>query len=150
LTPETYFHGAELSAAEYVSASRGRVACTASQRILDAPSVKRCAIAESSEVSSQTEIVHIVLVQWSQDTRDEHIAAVRRMAFGLPEIIDGLIEVVEGFSVSEEGLEGGFDWAMVLRFRDAAARDAYLPHPDHQLLAHELTAHAARVVVFDV
>ena len=55
-----------------------------------------------------------------------------------------------GPSVSPEGLEGGFDWALVVRFRDAAARDAYLPHPAHQPVADHIGARSARVVVFDV
>ena len=49
-----------------------------------------------------------------------------------------------------EGLEGGFDWMLVVRFRDRAALDAYLPHPEHLPVAGFLRDSAARVVVFDI
>ena len=49
-----------------------------------------------------------------------------------------------------EGLEGGFDWMLTVRFRDRAALAGYLPHPEHRPVAEFIGAASARVVVFDV
>jgi hypothetical protein len=96
-----------------------------------------------------TEIVHVVLVEW--DTADTTVPErATALAHEHLPTIDGVVSVESGPSVSPEGLEGGFDWMLVVRFRDAAARDAYLPHPAHQPVADHIGAHNARVVVFDV
>ncbi|PZE86832.1 Dabb family protein [Curtobacterium sp. MCBD17_032] len=96
-----------------------------------------------------TGIVHVVLVEWN--TED---AAVPERATALAHEhlpgIGGVVSVASGPSVSPEGKEEGFDWMLVVRFRDAAARDAYLPHPAHTPVAEHIGAHNARVVVFDV
>ena len=93
-------------------------------------------------------VTHVVLVEWDGDegqaARADELCAEHLVR------IDGVESVRSGPSISTEGLEGGFDWMLVVRFRDAAARDAYLPHPAHQPVADHIGAHNARVVVFDV
>ncbi|GAA2751683.1 Dabb family protein [Amnibacterium kyonggiense] len=92
-------------------------------------------------------IVHVVLVEW-QDGADpaEADALVDRHLVPLP----GVLTLDRGPSVSTEGLESGFDWALVIRFASADALAAYLPHPEHVVVGSFLQAHAARLVVFDV
>jgi hypothetical protein len=99
-------------------------------------------------MAETTEVLHVVLAEWndgvdatarSTELSDEHLTT-----------IDGVLSVSSGPTVSGEGLEGGFDWMLVVRFRDAAARDGYLPHPSHQPVATYLGDASARVVVFDV
>ena len=46
--------------------------------------------------------------------------------------IAGIIAVSAGKDVSPEGLQRGFTHGFTVDFADAAARDAYLPHPAHQ------------------
>lgn len=98
-----------------------------------------------------SEVLHVVLVRWSGDG---DTAAARATADQLVEehltTIPGVVEVAHGTSVSPEGLEQGFDWALVVRFADAAARDAYLPHPAHQPVAAHLQRRSDAVVVFDL
>jgi Stress responsive A/B Barrel Domain len=96
------------------------------------------------------EISHVVLVQWRPDVADEVKDQARGAARGFVGVIPGTISVVEGPSVSPEGLEQGFDWGFVIRFEDAASRDAYLPHPVHRVLADLIGAHAERVIVYDL
>ena len=64
--------------------------------------------------------------------------------------IPGIESIVEGPSVSPEGLEDGLEYGFVITFADAAARDAYLPHPEHVSVADLLGSLAARVVVYDI
>jgi hypothetical protein len=96
------------------------------------------------------EISHVVLVQWQADVSAEVKEQARASARGFVDAIPGTLSVVEGPSVSPEGLEQGFDYGFVIRFADAAARDAYLPHPVHRVLGDLIGANAERVVVYDI
>jgi hypothetical protein len=96
------------------------------------------------------EIVHVVLVEWSADAPPDVAAQadglVRQHLVALP----GVRTVDSGPSVSGEGLEAGFAWALVIRFADRASLDAYLPHPEHQVVGRFLQDSSARLVVFDL
>jgi hypothetical protein len=93
---------------------------------------------------------HVVLVEWNAGTTDEALSAVRAAARACVTGIPGIVDLTEGPSVSPEGLERGHDWGLLIAFEDAAARDAYLPHPVHRVLADLIGANAANVVVFDL
>lgn len=90
---------------------------------------------------------HVVLVEWSDAGASAEADALCREH--LPRI-DGVESVRSGESVSTEGLEGGFDWMLVVRFRDRAALEGYLPHEEHQPVAEYIRGASSRVVVFDI
>lgn len=96
-----------------------------------------------------TGVTHVVLVAWTdgQEGGAEWLDALSREHLTR---IDGVESVHSGTSISTEGLEGGFDWMLTVRFRDADALAAYLPHPEHRPVADAIGAAAGRVVVFDV
>ena len=97
-----------------------------------------------------TQLVHVVLVDWAEtapaDVAEEATALVDRHLRPLP----GIVSLERGGSVSGEGLESGFEWALVIRFADEEALAAYLPHPEHQVVGRFLQEHSARLVVFDL
>jgi len=95
-------------------------------------------------------VLHVVLVQWRPDSATEDREAVRAAVRGMEHRIPGIIALEEGPSISPEGLERGHDYGFVVTFDDAAARDAYLPHPEHLAAADRIGAAAAQVTVFDV
>jgi hypothetical protein len=96
------------------------------------------------------QVVHVVLVEWAADAASD----VAQQADALVErhlrAIPGVLSVDHGGSVSGEGLESGFDWALVIRFADEQALADYLPHPEHQVVGSFLGEGSARVTVFDV
>jgi hypothetical protein len=96
------------------------------------------------------EIVHVVLIDWAEDAPDDVVqrveAAVDANLRGLP----GVLTLDRGGSVSPEGLESGFDWALVIRFADEQALADYLPHPDHVVVGSMLQRSSSRLVVFDI
>lgn len=96
-------------------------------------------------------VLHVVLVRWAQATPAAHRARARAVAVGLQHRIFGIESLVEGPSVSQEGLEDGFDYALAITFASAAARDEYLPHPAHKELS-DLFGNGAieKVVVYDL
>ena len=97
-----------------------------------------------------TQIIHVVLLRWGPGTPPDVLGrfddAVRAVAATIP----GVVEATHGPSVSIEHLERGFDHGLYVRFADAAARDAYLPHPAHRPLADLITTHAETFLVFDL
>jgi hypothetical protein len=95
------------------------------------------------------QVMHVVLVEWTAENGDaaaEAEALVDANLVPLP----GVLTVDRGPSISGEGLEDGFDWALVIRFGSEEALAAYLPHPDHVVVGAHLQANAARLVVFDL
>jgi len=101
-------------------------------------------------MSTPGTITHVVMTQWRSDAPgaalDEMKAIVERFESEIP----GIVSVVEGASVSTEGLEAEFEWAMVVTFENAAARDGYRDHPTHLPVAALIGEWAECVVVFDV
>nr|AGU11061.1 Stress responsive A/B Barrel Domain [uncultured organism] len=94
------------------------------------------------------EIVHVVLAAWADGRTDAGTEATRLVDEHLGRI-DGVLSTTSGPSIGGEGLEDGFHWMLVVRFRDREALEGYLPHPDHRVVADHIGASAARVVVFD-
>lgn len=93
------------------------------------------------------QLVHVVLVEWADGVdAAEAEALVDANLRPLP----GVLVLDRGPSISGEGLEGGFDWALVIRFESEQALAAYLPHPDHVVVGRHLQAHSSRLVVFDL
>jgi stress responsive alpha/beta barrel protein len=93
---------------------------------------------------------HVVLVSWRDGEAEEAERVVRPLVADFGRTIPDVVSVVEGHSTSPEGLEDGYDYALVVTFASPEARDAYLPHPAHRPVAEAIGAHSERVVVFDV
>lgn len=95
-------------------------------------------------------ITHIVLLRPRPDAPEASLAALGDEVRALADAIPGIEEVRFGPDVSPEGLQDGHRWAFVVRFADAAARDAYLPHPAHEAFAARLGRLVEGVTVVDV
>jgi hypothetical protein len=93
---------------------------------------------------------HVVLVSWRAGEADRAEEVVRPLVAGFTDSIPDVLGVVEGRSSSPEGLEGGYDYALIVTFASSQARDVYLDHPAHQPVGEAIRAHSERVVVFDV
>jgi hypothetical protein len=77
-------------------------------------------------------IRHVVLCHFRKDA---DVAAIFAAIEGLKQKIPGILAVTCGTDCSPEGLQKGFTHGFTVDFANAAARDAYLPHPDHQVVA---------------
>ena len=95
-------------------------------------------------------IDHVVLLRFHGSAPEESIDALARAVVALQEGIDGVESVKWGPSRSHEGMERGFRNGFVMRLRDDAARDAYLPHPVHREVADQIARLCERVLVFDI
>jgi hypothetical protein len=94
-------------------------------------------------------IRHLVLLRLTSDTNAADRRAIESAFAALPAQIAGITAFEWGTDVSPEGLSKGFTHAFALTFADAAARDAYLPHPVHLAFVAKLKPRLADVLVFD-
>ena len=95
-------------------------------------------------------IDHIVLFRWRPDATEAAREAAATALAALPSKVPGVVRYTAGVQDSPEGKGHGYDWGFVMTFVDAAARDAYLPHPEHQrVVAETLAPIAVDALVFD-
>lgn len=93
-------------------------------------------------------ICHIVLVKFRADKMHrmpELLAALE----ALQKLMPGLLSIQGGPYSSPEGLNQGYTHGLVVTFANAAARDHYLVHPDHEKLKQAFLPDLEAVVAFD-
>ncbi len=94
-------------------------------------------------------IQHNVFFKWkpsmTRELEAQAFAAFRAMTKTIP----GVVSVSVGHQNSPEGLGKGFTAGLSVVFTDAAARDAYLPHPAHVAAVEPIRPHIADVCVVD-
>ena len=76
-------------------------------------------------------IRHIVLIKFRPELEAAQIEERLQSVVALKDKIGGILSVTAGENNSPENLEKGFRHGFVVDFADGAARDAYLPHPEH-------------------
>ena len=86
----------------------------------------------------ETMVRHIVVFKYKSSATSEQIQTVTDAFAALKDLIPGIIAFEHGPNTSPEGKDLGFTHVYQLTFTDAAARDAYLPHPDHQKFGETL------------
>ena len=94
-------------------------------------------------------VKHVALFKFKEGTSQEQIDKVLEALMDLTESIPGIEDYVAGTNSSPEGLNKGLTHGFVMTFTDAAARDAYLPHPEHERVKAEVLPFIDDVVVFD-
>ena len=77
-------------------------------------------------------IVHVVLLKVKKSVPQAEIARVFGAIGALKGPIPGILSYSWGPYSSPEGLNRGFTHGFSMTFTDAKARDAYLPHPEHE------------------
>ena len=95
-------------------------------------------------------ILHVVLIRPKQDVAPEDVERLSAALAALPTLIPGITDYRWGPNASPEGKGQGYELGFVMTFASAAARDAYLPHPEHQQVGPFVAAVAADVLVFDI
>src|SRR5262245_26281815 len=77
-------------------------------------------------------ITHMVLLRFRKDVTKKQADAVFADLAALKSKIPGLLSFSGGTYSSPEGMQRGFTHGFCMTFADAKARDAYLPHPEHE------------------
>lgn len=78
------------------------------------------------------QVRHIVVFKYKPDATEKQIQQVNDAFKALKDKIPGTVSFEHGINNSPENKNLGFTHVYQLTFKDAAARDAYLPHPEHK------------------
>lgn len=92
---------------------------------------------------------HIVLFSFKPGTSEGTVGECLAGLASLRSLVPGIVSYEHGMNHSEEGLGEGLEHGFVMTFESREARDAYLPHPEHERVKATLIPHLARVLVFD-
>jgi len=95
------------------------------------------------------QVKHLGVFQFQSEVTQDEIEACMSSLRGMVGQIPGLQEVLCGPYSSPEGMNDGFTHGFVMTFESAEARDAYLPHPNHEVVKGQILPRLERVVVFD-
>jgi len=79
-------------------------------------------------------ITHMVLLKIRPDVPPSVVGEVFSQIADLKGKIPGILSFSGGPYSSDEGLERGFTHGFCMTFTDSAARDAYLPHAEHEVV----------------
>jgi hypothetical protein len=94
-------------------------------------------------------VQHIALFRFKAGTTSEFIQRTTDELRQLARTIPGITNFSMGGNNSPEGLADGLTHGFVMTFRDTAARDGYLPHPEHEKFKAFVLPQIEKVVVFD-
>ena len=88
-------------------------------------------VARSQAQATTQTVRHVVVFKYKPEATPAQIQqitdAIRKLAASMP----GILALEDGVNSSPENKNQGFTHIFLMTFKDAAARDAYLPHPDH-------------------
>jgi hypothetical protein len=94
-------------------------------------------------------IKHIVLTKFKPEITAQQIEDTIGQCRALKELIPGITDFISGPYASPEGANQGFTHAFIVTFVDAASRDKYLPHPEHERVRDLLLSRIESAIAFD-
>jgi hypothetical protein len=89
------------------------------------------ALGAQTAASPET-VRHIVVFKYKPGATEEQIRQVTEAFVALKTKIPGVVSLEHGVNSSPEKRNQGFTHVYQVTFTNAAARDAYLPHPAHK------------------
>lgn len=94
-------------------------------------------------------IRHILLIKFKSTVTNDEIDLVRRLFESMEQKLEGILAVEWGLNNSPEKLNRGFTHSVLMTFASEAARENYLPHPEHEALKAVFVPLLDEVIVFD-
>jgi len=92
---------------------------------------------------------HVVLLKFKDSATPAQIKDVEKAFSALPSKINTITGFEWGTNVSPENLAQDYTHCYLLSFKNAADRDAYLPHPAHKAFGQLLSPYLDKVLVVD-
>lgn len=92
---------------------------------------------------------HVVMFGFNSSTDTAQVQQVIKRFTNLKHQVPGIVEFEWGENNSPENLNQGHTHCFTLSFESTEARDAYLPHPQHQAFAKWVGQWVVTVTVFD-
>jgi len=85
-------------------------------------------------------IRHCVFISFKASVSTTERASILSDIAALQAHVRGYLSIDIGPNVSPEGLGKSYNGGFIIDFKDAAARDAYLIHPDHEKAGGRIVA----------
>jgi hypothetical protein len=95
------------------------------------------------------QIQHMVLLKFKPEVTPEKIKDLFEQLAQLQQLIPGITYFSGGEYSSNEGLNQGYTHGFLMTFESVEARDAYLPHPEHERVKSALLEWIDSVLAFD-
>ena len=95
------------------------------------------------------QIQHMVLLKFKPEVTPEKIKDLFEQLAQLQQLIPGITYFSGGEYSSNEGLNQGYTHGFLMTFESVEARDAYLPHPEHERVKSALLECIDSVLAFD-
>jgi len=102
-----------------------------------------------SAAAADTPYRHVVLFKFKDGAPAADIAKVEQAFVALKKSIPEIQALEWGTNVSPEGLASGFTHCFFVTFKDKAALERYLPHPEHKQFGARLKGLLDKVLVLD-
>jgi hypothetical protein len=119
---------------------RAATASRACARRERSPVSRAAATVCASSREENAMVTHMVLLRIRKDVPQTKVDEVLGELAGLRGKVPGIVGFSCGKYSSPEGLHRGFTHGFCMTFADAAARDAYLPHPEHEKVKQSVLA----------
>ena len=102
-----------------------------------------------SKQETNKRLVHLVLIKFKDDIKNEELQKVINGAYELQKI-SAVQDLNFSNNISSEGLSKGYTHSLTMKFSQAKDRDSlYLPHPIHQGFVKLFVPLTDSVLVFD-
>jgi len=92
---------------------------------------------------------HMVLLRFKPSATNDKVQALWAALAALKQELPGIVYFAAGPYASPEGLNQGFTHGFLMTFVNAAARDSYLIHAEHEKVKQDFLPDVENVVVFD-
>jgi hypothetical protein len=92
---------------------------------------------------------HLVLLAFKPGTTAGLVADLFAALGQLRDRLPGIEKYCGGPYASPEGLNQGYTHGFLMTFTSAAARDAYLTHPEHEQVKRDFLPAVEKMVAFD-
>jgi hypothetical protein len=83
-------------------------------------------------MAKKDQVRHVVVFKYKAGATEAQIKEITDAFGALQDKIPGIVAFEHGVNDSPEGKNLGFTHVYLLTFKDAQARDEYLPHPEHK------------------
>ncbi len=92
---------------------------------------------------------HMVICRFKPETSSAQADQLLSLILGMKGKIPGILGIEAGPYESPEGMNADYTHGFLVTFESPAARDAYLPHPEHVVVRDALLPHIDSVIAFD-
>jgi len=94
-------------------------------------------------------IVHVVILKFKANVREETITDLFSQLRGLKKLIPGIVQIAAARKSSDEGLMQKRNYGFLVEFESTADRDRYLTHPEYEHVKQSILPNVTEMISVD-